>query len=150
MTELTQIDWPSTLSSPRGRIARRPFRIAMAGIIVLNVLLLLVLPSQLRVLGNLLHAALLYPAFCLLAQRFRDFGRTGWLAAAPAGLLGLAFVLAAAGLAFFRADPAQGDGLMMTSGLLMLAGLIVTLIFLAWAGTAPGASPEATRAPAQA
>lgn len=136
VSETSASPWPQRLLSPYGRIDRRPFWIAMAAMVVVSLTVQLVLPSQMRLVGNLLQLGVLYPAFCLLAQRFRDIGRSGWLAAAPAVLLGLSFVLGALGLAFFR----DSHGLMLLGGLMLLAGLIVTVVFLIWAGTAPGLS----------
>lgn len=79
-----RIDWSELFFSANGRIARTPFLIAAAVILVLFTLY-----ESLMAGSNLLHwitgvpvyLLLGYVATCVLSKRFHDRGRSGWWAA---------------------------------------------------------------------
>ena len=100
-----QIGWTDLFWSASGRLARTPFLIGAAALIVLAIIYEAVVGSTLHWLtGWFVYPALLYSAACLLAKRLHDRGRSGWWAAlilfalaamwpAPHGFASFAFTL---------------------------------------------------------
>jgi uncharacterized membrane protein YhaH (DUF805 family) len=98
-----QLDWVELFFSSAGRLARGPFLIAAAVLLVILALYEAITGPTLRLLtGWLMYPGLLFAAACVLSKRLHDRGRTGWLAAvvlvaivavwpAPAGFFDFVF-----------------------------------------------------------
>ena len=77
-----QIDWGLLFLSSSGRVARFPFLIGLAVIMVVLMLYDYALPSILRELSAIIvYPCLLFSSACLLSKRLHDRGRSGWWAA---------------------------------------------------------------------
>ena len=77
-----RIDWAELFLSASGRLARTPFVIAAAAMIVLIALYQAVVHTTLHWLtGWFVYPALIYAGACLLSKRLHDRGRSGWWAA---------------------------------------------------------------------
>lgn len=75
------IDWKTLFISAEGRLARNPFLIAMAALLVC-LMVYEALGITVRVItGWVIYPALIYFAACLLSKRLHDRGRSGWYAA---------------------------------------------------------------------
>ena len=77
-----KIDWGLLFLSSSGRVARFPFLIGLAVIMVVLMLYDYALPSILRELSAIIvYPCLLFSSACLLSKRLHDRGRSGWWAA---------------------------------------------------------------------
>ena len=77
-----RIDWAELFLSANGRLARAPFVIAAAAMIVLVALYEAVVHTTLHWLtGWFVYPAVIYAGACLLSKRLHDRGRSGWWAA---------------------------------------------------------------------
>ena len=85
-----QIDWGLLFLSSSGRLARSPFLVGLAAIMVVLLLFDNAVPLILQGLTAIIvYPALLFSSACLLSKRLHDRGRSGWWAA----LVLLAFAL---------------------------------------------------------
>lgn len=86
-----QIDWVELFFSSTGRVARGPFLIAAAVLIIIAALYeATVGPTMHWLTGWFVYPGLLFSACCVLSKRLHDRGRSGWLAA----IVVLALILA--------------------------------------------------------
>lgn len=77
-----RIDWAELFLSSNGRLARTPFVVAAAALVVLILLYEAVVHTTLHWLtGWFVYPAVIYVGACLLSKRLHDRGRTGWWAA---------------------------------------------------------------------
>ena len=77
-----RIDWAELFLSANGRLARAPFVIAAAAMIVLVALYEAGGHTTLHWLtGWFVYPAVIYAGACLLSKRLHDRGRSGWWAA---------------------------------------------------------------------
>ena len=77
-----QTDWGALLLSAQGRIARAPFLIAAATLLVLAAVYEAVVGVTLPWLtGWFVYPALIYAGACVLSKRLHDRGKSGWWAA---------------------------------------------------------------------
>ncbi len=77
-----RINWAELFLSSTGRLARTPFVIAGAAIVVLIALYEAVVHTTLHWLtGWFVYPAVIYAGACLLSKRLHDRGRSGWWAA---------------------------------------------------------------------
>jgi uncharacterized membrane protein YhaH (DUF805 family) len=129
------IDFPALFLRHHGRIDRRSFWIGMAILIVAGAF-----ASVIPFVGQFVGLIILWPVFCLLAQRLHDTGRSGRMAvlalvpAAVGAVIGLV-----AGLIVMT--PMAGLALLPLLALVgVLTGLLglVSLAFIIWAGVLPG------------
>lgn len=76
-----QIDWKTLFISAEGRLARTPFLIA-AAILIVVLMIYQSLGITVKVItGWLVYPALIYFGACILSKRLHDRGRSGWYAA---------------------------------------------------------------------
>ena len=135
------MDWKALYLTAEGRLGQRDFWIAWLILFVAGVVSRLI-----PLLGVVIALALIYPYVCITAKRLHDFGRSGWLAAAPlvAGLaLGIVAMLlgGAAMMAGIFGRGAAGLAMMGGMGLMVMlwsvAGL-AGIVFLLWVGLTRG------------
>jgi uncharacterized membrane protein YhaH (DUF805 family) len=138
------MDWKTLYLEPNGRIGQSDFWIGTAIMIAVSVVL-----GWIPVIGQIIQLALIYAGICVMSKRLHDFGKSGWLAAVPYGLLAIAIVvsllagfgmLAAAGAANYG-DSAAGVGAIMAAGTIGLVWIIAGLACLAfwlWVGLTKG------------
>ncbi len=113
-----QIDWLELFFSSTGRVARGPFIIAAAVLILIASVYEVVFGDVATLLtGWFVYPALLFSGCCVLSRRLHDRGRSGWLAAIVVLALALAW-------------PAPDD----------LAGYLASLVIL-WAIVELGVMP---------
>lgn len=128
------IDFPALFLRHQGRLGRSAFWIGFAILAAVGVI-----ASLIPVVGQVSGLVLLWPAFCLLAQRLHDIGRGGGLAALamiPAAISAVFGLLA--GLAVMA--PVTALALLPLLALVgVVTGLLglVTLAFIIWAGIMP-------------
>lgn len=78
----TRIDWSELFFSSSGRVARGPFLIAAAVIIVCLSLYEAAVTGPLHwITGWLVYPVLVFTGACVLSKRLHDRGRSGWWAA---------------------------------------------------------------------
>ena len=78
----SQSDWSELFFSSSGRLARAPFWIAAAVLLLANVLYESVIDGALRwITGWVVYPLLLFMAACVISKRLHDRGKTGWWAA---------------------------------------------------------------------
>jgi uncharacterized membrane protein YhaH (DUF805 family) len=76
-----RLDWTELLFSSAGRLARAPFMLAAASLIVAGWLFeALVAPPARWVIGIVVYPALLFCGLSITAKRLHDRGRNGWWA----------------------------------------------------------------------
>ncbi len=141
------MDWKALYLSAEGRLGQRDIWIAWLILFVAGVVAHLI-----PLLGGLVGLALIYPYVSITAKRLHDFGRSGWLAAAPlVAALALAIVAmlvgGAAMLARIFGRGAAGLAMMGGMGLIFMLWAVVGLAgvaFLLWVGLTRGdAEPNA-------
>ena len=135
------MNWQSLFLSANGRIGQKDFWIAWLILFVAGIVL-----GMIPFLGFIISLALIYPNVCIFSKRLHDFGKTGWLAAVPYGILLVAGVIAGVtgGAAMFGAmsgnaagASAAMAGLGMSMLVFVLAGL-ACIGFLLWVGLTKG------------
>jgi uncharacterized membrane protein YhaH (DUF805 family) len=135
------MNWQYLFLRADGRIGQKDFWLGWLILFVAGIVL-----GMIPLLGMLISLALIYPNVCVFSKRLHDFGKTGWLAAAPYVILLVASVIAMAmgGAAMFSAmsGSAAGTAAAMTGlglgmGIFVLAGL-ACLAFLLWVGLTKG------------
>lgn len=88
-----QIDWMELFFSSTGRVARGPFILAAAVLVLIASLYEAAfgaMPTVKLLTGWFVYPGLLFSGCCVLSRRLHDRGRSGWLAA----IVVLALVLA--------------------------------------------------------
>jgi uncharacterized membrane protein YhaH (DUF805 family) len=76
-----QIGWTDLFWSASGRLARTPFLLASAALILLGAIYAQVPPTLQWLSGWLVYPALIWSGACVLSKRLHDRGRSGWWAA---------------------------------------------------------------------
>ncbi len=77
-----RIDWAELFLASGGRLARTPFLVAAAAMLVLILMYEAVVHTTLHWLtGWFVYPAAVYVGACLLSKRLHDRGRSGWWAA---------------------------------------------------------------------
>jgi uncharacterized membrane protein YhaH (DUF805 family) len=86
-------DFQRLYLSPEGRIGRGQFWLGILGIAVVAIVCSLIvalifgpLSFTAEVIVFIMELILAYPAYCILAKRFQDRGRPGWLGAIGIGV----------------------------------------------------------------
>jgi uncharacterized membrane protein YhaH (DUF805 family) len=75
-------EWAELFLSADGRLARAPFLIVAAILLVVAVLYEAIVPETLVILtGWAVYPALLFSGACVLSKRLHDRGKSGWWAA---------------------------------------------------------------------
>jgi uncharacterized membrane protein YhaH (DUF805 family) len=78
----SRVNWADLFLSSTGRLARTPFVLTAAALIVLLLVYQAVAHTTLHWLtGWFVYPAVIYAGACLLSKRLHDRGRTGWWAA---------------------------------------------------------------------
>jgi uncharacterized membrane protein YhaH (DUF805 family) len=102
----TKMDWTYLLISLEGRINRKPYWIVTIILIVVSVVLQFVaLEIGGKILGLLVSAAFLYPAFALNVKRAHDRNRPTWMIGAFYAVLVLMLLLQLFGLDMNGTEP---------------------------------------------
>lgn len=129
------IDFATLCFRHDGRIDRRSFWMGLASLILTGLF-----AAMVPVVGPLLPLLCLWPAFCLLAQRLHDIGRSSrpavWIIV-PAALMSA--LTAAAG--FAQQVSGLPPALLPVVAMIGLAAglaLLATLAVVIWAGLKPG------------
>lgn len=139
------IDWIDLFLKPSGRTGQKEFWIAIAILIVINIILGQVNP-HIGIAGPIIGILMLWPGYCVLSSRFKDFGKPPFYAILPYAVMGVGYVLLLVGLigagaaASAGSDAGAGAGLMGAGlgGILVMIGGLIGLIFFIWAGLAKG------------
>jgi len=77
-----EIDWRVLFLSPHGRLARAPFWLAAAILIIVLILYESVVGAALHwVTGWIFYPIMVFCGVCVLSKRLHDRGRSGWWAA---------------------------------------------------------------------
>ena len=77
-----EIDWRVLFLSPHGRLARAPFWLASALLIIVLILYESVVGTALHwVTGWVFYPIMVFCGVCVLSKRLHDRGRSGWWAA---------------------------------------------------------------------
>lgn len=136
------MDWKALFLTSNGRLGQKDFWIAFLILFVVAFV-----GGMIPLLNLLIGLALIFPGVCILAKRLHDFGKTGWLAAAPYAVSVAAMLLAAVmgGMAMM-AGGLGGDGAaaMAAAGgmgmmaLVMFVAFAANLGFLLWVGLSRG------------
>ena len=135
------MNWQFLFLSANGRIGQKDFWIGVLILFVAGIVL-----GWIPLVGDLLRLALLYAGVCLYSKRLHDFGKTGWLAAVPYGLLALAILISifmgtAAVLGAASGTAVGTTGALAAAGMIGLLWMLVGLVclgFLLWVGLTRG------------
>lgn len=129
------IDFTTLFLRHDGRLDRRSFWAGLAILIVCGVF-----AATLPVIGQLVSLLSLWPAFCLLAQRLHDTGRSSRAAVAvmlTAAVLGVVAVVTG----FVQQMPDLYAAILPVLAMTALCGglaSLVAIVFVIWAGLTPG------------
>ena len=128
------LDLKDLYLTPHGRLGRQTYWLALAGLVVANLV-----AGLIPVIGSLVALALLWPCACVIAKRLHDMGRSGWPAFAltfPCAILGLFAAL----VALMTADLTTAGLALAAAGVVAVVGSLVGLaglVLIVWAGVAP-------------
>lgn len=136
------MDWKYLFLDSKGRIGQKEFWIGFLILFVAGFVL-----GMIPLIGQIAGLVLIYPNVALVSKRLHDFGKSGWLAAAPYAITAVGAVIAVmvGGASIFAAgamggDPASGAaiaGMGSVFGIIALV-LLVNLAFLLWVGLTKG------------
>ena len=140
------MDWKSLFLTSTGRLGQRDFWIAFLILFVIGFV-----GGMIPLLKLVIGLALIFPAVCIMAKRLHDFGKTGWLAAAPYAVGAVAMVvgMVLGGMAMVMGG-VGGDGAAMAAAaggmglmaVVMFVAVVANLAFLLWVGLSKG-DPDA-------
>jgi uncharacterized membrane protein YhaH (DUF805 family) len=129
------MNWQHLYLSFAGRTSKRDFWIGFAALFGAGIV-----ASLIPVLGTAVAIAILYPMTALLTKRLHDFGRSGWLVAIPLvpTILASTTALLAASVIGDPATMEAGLAAAVLAAALSGLAMVISLAFLAWAGTREG------------